>query len=198
MPMTNYKVPPKFKPTPQVVKANPTVKQFTTGQVINMETQPRASGLGVVKPTQTRTLTGVSGSGTAGFRAPQYTVVPNTGGSSVMDNYAYNLRTQAGGGSVVRSTSTGGGGGGSSVIDNYNYQVNPGGYPGSSVIDNYNYNLESGLTQPPTYGGGNGGGNGGGGGGGGGNAQPVIAPVVQPVRDPKGNNVSVALNWRVG
>ena len=35
MPMTTFKVPKGFKPTPAIVKANPTVKQFSQGQIIN-------------------------------------------------------------------------------------------------------------------------------------------------------------------
>lgn len=40
MPMTTYKVPSNYQPTPAVIKANPTVKQYSTGQVIKVPTNP--------------------------------------------------------------------------------------------------------------------------------------------------------------
>ena len=201
---TDYRVPAGYKPTPAVVKANPTVKQFSTGQVIKVPVNPPPTfstpNSFVPPPVFGSTFTPPTGSNinlaglaTLPVLGPTTAMLANSGRGT-----NYNNRTVAG----VPTGSVLAGGGSLVNTGNGTYNLNgqyvgngvylPGGTPNST------------FTIPSIGGGGNsGGGNGGGGGGtsGGGSSQSgnPIAPVV-PIAPPRiaENDINVSLNWRVG
>jgi hypothetical protein len=83
MPMTTFKVPKGFKPTPAIVKANPTVKQFSTGQIINVPTRDAREGFRpVIQQPYARQASYTNYVNQAFAGTP-----PTTTGGSVIDSY---------------------------------------------------------------------------------------------------------------
>lgn len=185
MAVTSYKVPAGYKPTPAVVKANPTVKTYSQGQIINVPVTPPKQTIDARQGFVPQITTSV-------FGTPQ--VVPLNLNQTAALATSYNGMTQTAQGSGGLGNGYGNWG------SNYNIATEAK-YGSGGVITSVTNPLSYGLGS---YGGGSanssGGGGGNGGRGGGGNNQVYIAPnpIVPPVIRRAENDVNVALNWRVG
>ena len=168
---TDYRVPAGYKPTAAVVKANPTVKQFSTGQVIKVPvpsslakpivpTGSFLAGGGTIARTPTGS-TNIAGSPPLSLTSSIW--IPPSSFSIAPPAYTPN-NVQGGRGNII---------------------------PTASMYPTY-------VPPVTTSGGGGGGGGGGGRGGGGGGGNPMTANLPQTPQLGIGNDVYQGMTWRVG